>query len=402
VSEPGYAARKLKTQALVASMKSIKHRCLIVLILIFNGNGLAQEELERISVRPFGTLEDGRSVQLFTLVNEEGMTVEIMDLGGIIVSLTAADFDGNFVDVTTGFDSPQPYADGAGFMGAIVGRYANRIADGRFSIDGEDYSLAQNNGDNAIHGGLVGFDKKIWDTEYFTNTNEAQLVLKTFSEDGEEGFPGRMEVTVAYRLTDQNQLIVDYYAATDKATVINLTNHAYFNLDGHDAGSISDHEIAIYADRYTPVDNESIPTGEIVEVANTPLDFRRAKPIGRDIDSAHQQIQFGSGFDHNFVINHDEPGLVSLAASVYSPKTGRIMNVYTDQPGVQFYTGNFLNGQLVGKDGAVYVRRGAFCLETQHYPDSPNKPGFPSTILRPGEQYETRTIFEFGASPVSD
>ena len=405
MSIAGYHSREPKTLRLITQMKFPVYGCLLLALVsnfFFCGNGIAQEEFERISVQPFDTLEDGRSVQLFTLVNEEGMTVEIMDLGGIIVSLTAADFDGNFIDVTTGFASPQPYADGAGFMGAIVGRYANRIADGRFSLDGVEYSLAQNNGDNAIHGGLVGFDKKIWSAETFSNSDEAQLVLKAISEDGEEGFPGRVEVTVAYRLTDQNELFVDYYATTDKATVINLTNHAYFNLDGHAAGSISDHEITIYADQFTPIDNESIPTGEIASVANTPLDFRTAKPIGRDIDSVHQQIQFGSGFDHNFVINHDEPGLVSLAASVYSPRTGRIMNVYTDQPGVQFYTGNFLNGRLVGKDGAVYVRRGAFCLETQHFPDSPNKSGFPSTLLRPGEQYETRTIFEFGASPVSN
>ncbi|NKB33098.1 MAG: galactose-1-epimerase [Pseudomonadales bacterium] len=363
---------------------------------------MAQENIERISVQAFGTLEDGRDVQLFVLKNEEGMTVEIIDLGGIIVGLNVPDFDGDIADVTTGFDAPQPYADGAGFMGAIVGRYANRIADGRFSIDGIEYSLAKNNGENAIHGGLVGFDKKIWDAETVSNANEAQLVLTTFSPDGEEGYPGRVDTRVVYTLNDQNQLIVDYYASTDKPTVINLTNHAYFNLDGHDAGPILDHEIMINADRFTPVDNESIPTGEIAEVSGTPLDFRTAKTISQDIESTHQQIQFGSGFDHNFIINHDEPGRVSLAATVFSPRSGRSMNVYTDQPGMQFYTGNFLNGSLVGKEGVAYERRFAFCLETQHYPDSPNKPEFPSTVLRPGEQYETRTIFEFGASPVTN
>lgn len=387
---------------MVVSMKSRIQAFLLTLVLNISGISIAQEALERVSVQPFGTLQDGRNVQLFTLVNEQGMSVRILDLGGIIVGLTAADFDGNFVDVTTGFDNPQPYANGAGFMGAIVGRFANRIANGKFSLDGAQYSLAQNNGDNAIHGGLVGFDKKVWESEFFSNSNEAQLVLKTVSEDGEEGYPGRVEVSVVYKLTDQNQLSIDYYATTDKATVINLTNHAYFNLDGHDSGSISNHEIMINANRYTPVDNESIPTGEIAEVANTPLDFRAAKLIGKDIESSHQQIQFGSGFDHNFIINHDEPGQMTLAASVYSSKSGRIMNVYTDQPGIQFYTGNFLNGQLVGKAGAVYGRRSAFCLETQHYPDSPNKPGFPSTILRPGDQYETRTIFEFSSSSIQD
>ena len=355
-----------------------------------------QESFARITVELFGILNDGREVQLFVLRNKAGMTAEIMDLGGTIVSLSVADSDGNYADVTTGFDLPQPYADGAGYQGAIVGRYANRIANARFSIDGTEYSLARNNGDNAIHGGLVGFDKKIWDTEILSNESEARLALRTFSPDGEEGYPGRVDTTVTYTLNDQNQLIIDYFATTDRATVINLTNHAYFNLEGHDTGSVLDHEITINADLYTPVDNESIPTGQIADVAGSPLDFRTAKRIGRDIESAHQQIQFGSGFDHNFVINHEHPGQVSLAASVYAPKSGRTMHVYTDQPGVQFYTGNFLNGSLVGKDGAIYDRRDAFCLETQHYPDSPNKPNFPSTELRPGEQYKTRTIFEFG------
>lgn len=370
---------------------------LVLLILITNSEyGMSQNNIVRISVDPFGTLADGREVQLFTLQNANGMTVEIINLGGIIVSLSVADSSGNFADVTTGFDDPQIYVDGAGFAGAIVGRYANRIANGRFSIDGVEYMLAQNNGDNAIHGGIVGFDKKIWEPETFSSTTDSRLVLTTFSPDGEEGYPGRVDVTVSYTLNDENQLIIDYSASTDKATVINLTNHAYFNLEGHNAGSILDHEISINADRYTPVDNESIPTGEIVAVANSPLDFRRAKPIGQDIDSSHEQIRFGSGFDHNFVINHERAGELSLAAAVYAPISGRTITVYTDQPGMQFYTGNFLNGRLGGKNGAQYDRREAFCLETQHYPDSPNKPEFPSTLLRPGDQYETRTIFEFG------
>lgn len=374
--------------------------CLVSLLLVWSS--LAQQEMQRVVVESFGVLDDGREVQLFVLRNEEGMTAKISDLGGVIVSLTAADYEGNFVDVTTGFDNPQPYLDGAGYKGAIVGRYANRIANGRFSLDGVEYDLAQNNGSNAIHGGLVGFDKKIWNTEYFTNSNEAQLVLRATSLDGEEGFPGELEVMVVYTLNDQNQLMIDYTASTDQATIINLTNHAYFNLDGHDADSILNHELTINADRYTPVDSESIPTGEYASVTNTPLDFRMAKTIGQDIDSSHKQIQFGSGFDHNFVINHDTPGLVSLAATAYSPASGRFMNVYTDQPGVQLYTGNFLNGSLVGKSGAVYQRRSSFCLETQHFPDSPNKPQFPSTVLRPGELFESRTIYEFGAQPIAN
>ena len=377
----------------------------IFFLIVFNTiyvNSTAQGNFPRVTVEPFGTLNDGRDVQLFTLRNTAGMTLEIIDLGGIIVSLHAADAQGNFVDVTTGFDNPQRYFDGAGSAGAIVGRYANRIANGRFILDGVEYSLAQNNGDNAIHGGLLGFDKKIWEAEFSARGDAAVLELATVSPDGEEGYPGRVEVTVTYTLNDQSQLVIDYLATTDKATVINLTNHAYFNLDGHDAGSILDHEIKINADRFTPVDNESIPTGEIASVANTPLDFRNAKPIGRDIESSHQQIQFGSGFDHNFVINHEGPGAVSLAASVFSAASGRTMNVYTDQPGMQFYTGNFLRGNLIGKDGRPYERRFAFCLETQHYPDSPNKAGFPSTVLRPGERYETSTIYEFGSRPIDN
>jgi len=364
-------------------------------LVIASVANMAQENFDRITVESFGTLDDGKAVQLFRLKNRSGMTVEIIDLGGIIVSLEVADAEGVFADVTAGFDIPQTYAEGAGYMGAIIGRYANRISGGKFSIDGVQYSLPQNNGDNSIHGGLTGYDKKIWNTEYSTDLNEARLVLTVVSPDGEEGYPGRVNAMVVYTLNDKNQLVIDYSATTDKATVINLTNHAYFNLDGHGAGSILNHEIRINADRYTPVDNTSIPTGAIEDVSGTPLDFRVAKAIGEDIESSHQQIQFGSGFDHNFIINHASPEALTLAAEAYSPKSGRVMNVYTDQPGVQFYTGNFLNGSLVGKERAVYDSRQAFCLETQHFPDSPNRPNFPSTVLRPGDRLETRTIFEF-------
>ncbi len=380
-------------------MRSLTRILVLAFSLLSSVSLLAQDGVQRVRVQPLGTLDDGRQVQLFVLGNAQGMTVEISDLGGIIVSLSVADQAGNFADVTTGFDNPQPYIDGAGFMGAIVGRYANRIADAKFTIDNVEYVLARNNGDNAIHGGLIGFDKKIWDAEFSSDSDSAQLTLQTFSADGEEGYPGLVEAQVVYTLNDENQLIIDYTATTDKTTVINLTNHAYFNLEGQADGNILDHEIMINADRFTPVDSASIPTGEIAEVANTPLDFRTAKTIGRDIDYGHEQIQFGSGFDHNFVINHVAPGDVTLAASVYAPRSGRTLNVYTDQPGMQFYTGNFLNGRLVGKENTVYQRRAAFCLETQHFPDSPNKPNFPSTLLRTGERYATRTIFEFGARP---
>ena len=353
-------------------------------------------EPKRITERSFGRLDDGRDVRIFTLKNTQGTELEIMDLGATIVSLKTADANGNLADITTGFDNPRQYQAGAGYMGALVGRYANRIANGSFSLDGQEYSLAVNNGDNAIHGGIVGFDKKIWETSYDSNQSESTLSLTLISPDGEEGYPGTVSARVTYILNDQNQLVIDYSATTDAATVINLTQHAYFNLNGQGAGSILDHEIMINADQYTPVDSESIPTGEIASVTGTPLDFRSAKLIGRDIDDDHEQMQFGSGFDHNFIINNSGADEIAMAASVFSPTTGRTLTVYTDQPGMQFYTGNFLNGSLVGKQGAVYQRRNAFCLETQHYPDSPNKPNFPSTVLRPGEEYKTRTVFEFG------
>ena len=367
-----------------------------IIVLLVSCENLS--ELERIRVKSFGILDDGRNVQLFTLENDRGTSVEIMDLGGVIVSLRTADATGNITDITTGFDHPQQYLSGSGYMGAIVGRYANRIANGRFSLDGKQYSLAKNNGDNAIHGGLIGFDKKFWHTVTKSKGTEASLSLTLVSKDGEEGYPGNLTAKVTYTLNDKDQLIIDYSAITDEVTVINLTQHAYFNLNGHGAGSVLDQEIMINADQYTPIDNESIPTGELASVEGTPLDFRTAKPIGADINSNHEQIRFGSGFDHNFIISHAVEGELTLAASVLSPSTGRTLNVYTDQPGMQFYTGNFLNGTLIGKEGAVYAQRNAFCLETQHYPDSPNKPNFPSTILRPGEQYATRTVFEFGVN----
>lgn len=368
---------------------------ILLCLAVLSSKSFSEENLARLSSYSFGTLSDGREVNAFVLKNARGMSVQILDLGGVIASIKVPDSSGNFSDVTTGFDYPQPYLDGAGYMGAIVGRYANRISGGKFSIDGIDYSLAKNNGDNAIHGGLVGFDKKIWDVEFLVGLHDSKLKLSTFSPDGEEGYPGRVEVSVTYTLNDQNQLTIDYSATSDKATIINLTNHAYFNLDGHQAGSILEHEVMLNANHFTPIDESSIPTGVILDVAGTPLDFRQRKAIGLEIESEDQQVNFGSGYDHNFVINHSELGSVSLAAEVYSPNSGRVMKVYTDQPGIQFYTGNFLNGKLVGKEGAVYGRRSAFCLETQHFPDSPNKPMFPSTILQPGDQFASRTIFEF-------
>ena len=356
----------------------------------------ASSNSERILERRFGNLDDGREVRIFLLRNAQGTEVEIMDLGAIIVSLNTADAHGNISDITLGYDEPQQYLEANAYMGAVVGRYGNRIAEGRFSIDGQDYTLVSNNGPNALHGGIVGFDKKMWKTSTHSDNSSATISLDLISEDGEEGYPGKLATNVTYTLTDGNRLIIDYLATTDKATVINLTQHAYFNLDGHDAGSVLEHEVLINADQFTPADVQSIPTGEITSVTGTPFDFRIAKKIGQDIESNHEQIVFGSGFDHNFVLNKTVGSEFGFAASAYSARTGRTLTVSTDQPGMQFYTGNFMNGRVIGKGGADYQRRNAFCFETQHYPDSPNKANFPTTVLRPGELYATQTIFKFG------
>ena len=281
-------------------------------------------------------------------------------------------------------------------MGALFGRYANRIAKGKFTIDEVEYSLPVNNFENTLHGGIIGFDKRIWESSASTVDNEAQLELSLISKDGDQGYPGTISTIVTYRFDDQNKLTITYLATTDKTTVINLTNHTYFNLDGHNSGSILDHEVMINASHYTPVDNTLIPTGEIAAVKGTPMDFQTSKPIGRDISIDDPQLSFGLGFDHNWVLNKSDENTINLAATVYSPKTGKFINVYTDQPGIQFYTGNFLDGSIKGKNGTFYNHRNAFCLETQHFPNSPNQHNFPTTELRPGEQYKTTTIFEFG------
>ncbi len=353
---------------------------------------MAQDKTSRISTTSFGTLNDGREINQLTLTNVHGAGVGIIDLGGIIVSLNVPDQGGELGDITLGYDNPQQYLDESPYFGAIVGRYANRIAEGKFSIDGTEYTLAQNNGPNALHGGLEGFDKKIWTAETSENNHSASVKFKMISADGDQGYPGTLTTEVVYTFDDENQLTVEYRATTDKTTVINLSQHAYFNLNGHGSGNIGDHEMMINASHYTPVDETLIPTGEIAPVVDTPMDFRVAKPIGGDIEADFEQLGFGMGFDHNWVL--DGEGM-ALAASVYAPKTGRVMEVYTDQPGIQFYAGNFLDGSSTGKDGVAYVRRGGFCLETQHFPDSPNQGNFPSTILRPGDVFESKTIFKF-------
>jgi len=346
--------------------------------------------------KPFGALPDGRTVDLYLLTNDNSMRASITTYGGIVTSLTAPDRDGRFADVVLGFDDLDGYLAGHPYFGAIIGRYGNRIANGTFTLDDQTYALARNNNGNHLHGGITGFDKALWSAQPLPTTEDPQLRLTHISADCEEGYPGRLEVAVDYTLTHDNELRIDSSATTDKPTHVNLTNHSYFNLAGPGGKDILDHEVLINADHFTPVDDGLIPTGEIRRVDDTPLDFREPATIGARIDIDDEQLRFGSGYDHNFVLNRADREL-SFAARVFEPTTGRVMEVLTCEPGVQFYTANFLNGSITGKGGTVYGRRCAFCLETQHFPDSPNRPEFSTTVLRPGEIYETTTVYRFSA-----
>ena len=349
-----------------------------------------------VGVQPsFGETPGGVAVDLYTLTNASGMEVRAMTYGGIILSLRVPDRDGNLGDVVLGYDALDGYLEASPYFGAIIGRYGNRIGGGQFTLDGEEYSLAANNGPNALHGGLKGFDKVVWQAESFQNDEGVGVVFSYTSPDGEEGYPGTLEATVTYTLTDANELVFDYHAVTDKATPVNLTQHTYFNLAGGGAGDILGHELTLNASQFTPVDSTLIPTGEILNVDDTPFDFRTPNAIGARIDADDEQIGFGGGYDHNYVLDRGEGDSLALAARVHEPTSGRVMEVSTTEPGVQFYSGNFLDGSITGKGGHVYGHRTGFCLETQHYPDSPNKPDFPSTILQPGQEYRSRTAYSF-------
>ena len=366
-----------------------------VLIVSACNRPASEPERSRSTTRhSFGTTADGSNVDLYTLTNNRGMEVKVATLGATIVSLKAPDRQGQFADVVLGWDTIEGYRANTPFLGVVVGRYGNRIAKGRFMLDGATYTLATNNGPNHLHGGVKGFDKAIWTARLVERPDGPAIQLDYASKDGEEGYPGSLAASVVYTLTDENQLRIDYSATTDKKTVVNLTNHSYFNLAG--AGDVLRHEVTINADRFTPVDATLIPTGVLQPVAGTPFDFTKPTAIGARIDDPHEQIKFGGGYDHNFVLNRTGPGL-SLAARVSEPVSGRILEVHTTEPGVQFYTGNFLDGSITGKGGQVYNRRTGFCLETQHFPDSPNQPSFPSTVLEPGQRYQTTTVFAFSA-----
>jgi aldose 1-epimerase len=350
---------------------------------------------------PFGRATDGKPAELFTLTNARGIEVRLTNYGGIITSLRTPDRSGRFDDIALGYDSLSGYLKDTPYFGAIVGRYGNRIARGRFTIDGTTYRLAINNGPNTLHGGLRGFDKVVWNAVQFQNASGVGVTLDYTSADMEEGYPGTLRTRVTYTLTDDNRLIVDYLATSDKPTPINLTQHSYWNLAGDGTRDILGHELTINADSMTPVDSTLIPTGEITPVAGTPFDFRTSMPIGLRIDQRQNtQIRYGGGYDHNFVLNRRSAAPDSLlhAARVFEPTTGRTLDVFTTEPGMQFYTGNFLDGSITGKSGHIYHYRYGLALETQHYPDSPNHPNFPSSILRPGQQYKTRTVFAFGVA----
>ncbi|KLU03856.1 L-arabinose-specific 1-epimerase (mutarotase) [Rhodopirellula islandica] len=351
--------------------------------------GRAQDQMQ---------VEDFDSIQLYTLENKSGAKVQITNFGAIVTSIVVPDRDGKLGDVALGYDSVESYINAVDkpYFGAVVGRYGNRIAEGEFTLDGETYSLATNNGPNHLHGGVIGFDKVVWDAVPTAVNGKPALKMTYHAKDGEEGYPGNLSVAVTYQWTDENELIVHYEATTDKATPINLTQHTYFNLAGEGNGTILDHELILNASKFTPVDSTLIPTGELREVEGTPFDFRKAKTIGRDIGVDNEQLEFGLGYDHNFVLDRSgEPGEMMWAARVLEPVTGRVMEIRTTEPGIQFYCGNFLDGRLEGKSGKSYVHRGGFCLETQHFPDSPNQPTFPSAILKPGEKYDTTTVFRF-------
>lgn len=342
----------------------------------------------------FGQTADAVAVYLYTLTNTQGLEALITNYGATLVSLKVPDRHGKPGDITLGYDSLEKYVQGRHYFGSIVGRYANRIAGGKFTLKGRQYTLAKNEGNNHLHGGRRGFDKVVWQPGSLIDDSDRALTFRYASQDGEEGYPGNLTMNVTYRVSDGNALIIEYEAQTDQPTVINPTHHSYFNLAGAGSGDILTHTLTIFADHFTPVDEQLIPTGELRSVKGTPLDFTQPTGIGARIEKEDEQLILAKGYDHNWVLSK-EPGRLDLAASVMESKSGRTMEVYTTEPGIQFYTGNFLNGPIAGKDDQIYGHRGGFCLETQHFPDSPNRPEFPSTALEPSEKYQSTTIYQF-------
>lgn len=343
----------------------------------------------------YGKTSEGQSVELYTLTNKNGMDVRIITLGGIITSIRVPDRNGEMANVVLGCASLEDYLTQSPYFGCITGRFANRIAKATFKLNGTEYKLAANDGTNSLHGGVKGFDKRVWQAKEIKTDSEVGVELSYTSPDGEEGYPGNLQTTVTYSLDNDNALHIDYKATTDKPTMVNLTNHTYFNLAGE--GTILNHELMLNADHYTPVDSTAIPTGEVAKVEGTPFDFRKSTVIGERIRAGHEQMVFGRGYDHNWVLNRANPkdGAMMLAAKLLEPNSGRVLDVLTTEPAIQFYSGNFLTGTVVGSSGNTYRQSDGLCLETQHYPDAPNQPSFPSTVLNPGETYQTTTIFHF-------
>jgi aldose 1-epimerase len=371
---------------------------LTVLLAVVTGRAMNAPPQSRVTRAPFGQLPDGRAVELFTLTNPHGIEVRAMTYGAIITAIVTPDRNGRRADVALGFDSLAGYLSGSPYFGAAVGRYANRIANGRFSLDGVTYQLARNNGPNSLHGGDRGFDKVLWSAEPFESDSAVGVTFRYVSRDGEEGYPGTLSVRVTYTLNNRDELVFDYDATTDKATPLNLSQHTYWNLHGEGVGTILDHVLALDASAFTPVDSTLIPTGATQPVAGTPFDFRKPTAIGARIDQPDTQLQFGRGYDHNWVIDHRRPGALEHAVRLVDPSSGRALDIRTTEPGVQFYSGNFLDGTIKGKAGHVYAHRSGLCLETQHFPDSPNHPNFPSTILRPAEHFRSRTVVAFSVT----
>ena len=367
--------------------------CLFLILCFAPASAVTAAAQSHVDKQSFGKTADGKSVDIYTLTNKSGAKVKILTYGARVVSIEVPDANGTIGDVALGYDDIAAYEKDQSYLGAIVGRYGNRIAKGKFTLDGKTYTLATNNNGNHLHGGLKGFDKVVWTGKGSVVAGVPRVTLTYLSKDKEEGYPGNLWVTVTYSWTDRNELKIQYSAKGDKATVLNLTNHAYFNLAGAGVGDILNHQMRINALRFTPTDDTSIPTGELRNVKGTPLDFTTTTPIGARIEDKYEQLISGSGYDHNFVLNKPA-GTFGLAAEVFEAGSGRVLRVLTTEPGVQFYSGNFLSG-ATGKRGQTYPRRSGFCLETQHYPDSPNKPKFPTTVLRPGGRYTQTTIYQF-------
>jgi aldose 1-epimerase len=353
------------------------------------------EAKSRMQKQEFGKIADGQSVDYYILTNTHGMEVAISSFGGTVVSVKVPDRKGKLEDVVLGYDKAQDYASGKAYFGATIGRYGNRIAKGKFTLEGATYTLARNDGENHLHGGTQGFNKRVWTAKDISSSAGQALELRYLSKDGEEGYPGNLSVKVVFTLTERNALRIDYFAATDQDTVLNLTNHSYFNLAGQGNGDILHHQLTLHADRFTPVDATLIPTGELRNVKGTPFDFSKPTEIGARIGQEDEQLKFGRGYDHNWVLRGGKQGALALAARLYEPKGGRVLEVWTTEPSVQFYTGNFLDGTGSGKGDKPYGYRSALCLETQHFPDSPNHPAFPSTVLKKGERFHSTTVYKF-------